>query len=51
MNVKYVYFVKIMLKINPNYPMRYEYFKLIHSRPKKRKMLNIIKLKCKNYPE
>ncbi len=28
MNVKYVYFVKIneCLKINPTFPMRYEYF-------------------------
>ena len=48
MNMKYVYFVKIMLKINPNYPMRYEYFKLIHSRPKTRKISNLIKLKYIN---
>ena len=36
---------------SPTYPMRYEYFKSIHSRPKTRKMLNLIKLKCLNYPE
>ncbi len=44
MNVKYVYILKIneWLKINPIYPIRHEYFKLIHSRPNTRKMLNLI---------
>ena len=53
MYVKYVYFVKIneWLKINPTCPMRCENFKLIHARPNTRKMLNLIKLKCINYPE
>ena len=36
------------LKINQTYSMKYEYFKLIHSRSNPRKMLNIIKLKCIN---
>jgi hypothetical protein len=39
------------LKINPTCPMRCENFKLIHARPNTRKMLNLIKLKCINYPE
>ena len=30
------------LKINPIYPIRYENFKLIHSRTNTRKMLNLI---------
>ncbi len=53
MNVKYVYILKIneWLKINPIYPIRHEYFKLIHSRPNTRKMLNLIKLKYINYQE
>ena len=53
MNVKYVYFVKIneWLKINLISPIRHEYFKLIHSRPNKRKMVNLIKLKYINYQE
>ena len=53
MYVKYVYFVKIneWLKINPIYPIKYEYFKLIHSRSNTRKMLNLIKLKYINYQE
>ena len=53
MNVKYVYFVKIneWLKINPIYPIKYEYFKLIHSRSNTGKILNLIKLKYINYQE
>ena len=39
------------LKINPSCPMRCENFKLIEVRPNTRKMLNLIKLKCINFPE
>ncbi len=53
MNVKYVYLWRYKnerLKINVTYPLRYENFKLIYSKQNKRKMLNLITLKCINYP-
>lgn len=38
-------------KINASCPMRCENFKMIRARPNTRKMLNLIKLRCINYPE
>ncbi len=44
-------YINEWLKINPTYLMRCENFKLIFSKSNKRQMLNLIKLKCINYPE
>ena len=44
-------YINEWLKINLPYLMRCENFKFIFSKPNKRKMLNLIKLKCINYPE
>ena len=39
------------LKINVSCPMKCENFKMIRARPNTRKMLNLIKLRCINYPD
>ena len=39
------------LKINLSCPMKCENFKMIKARPNTRKMLNLIKLRCINYPD
>ena len=39
------------LKINVSCPMKCEHFKMIRARPNTRKMLNLIKLRCINYPD
>ena len=39
------------LKINVSCPMKCENFKMIRARPNTRKMLNLIKLRCINFPD
>ena len=39
------------LKINVSCPMKCENFKMIKARPNTRKILNLIKMRCINYPE
>ena len=39
------------LKINVSCPMKCENFKMIRARPNTRKMLNLIQLRCINYPD
>ena len=39
------------LKINVSCPLKCDNFKMIRARPNTRKMLNLIKMRCINYPE